>query len=180
MTTKVDGSSVKHGWLDNRLSAGQPNLTGKSSPKPFCLLHLHHNVGLSSRISQIKFDHLSQKMEKVIFGSVHKSYFIQYCAILVQKIQKGKVHFTWPQLGLLFPLSCPCQSFDLVFLGFVQGSLQMSADDQHLPQPPLSNWVISKLKLCILLCLLRLIGKDSQMWLIVETQGSIKVFVSEF
>lgn len=169
MTTKVEGSSVKHGLLDNRLSAGQPNLTGKSLPQPFCLRHLHHNVALSSCISQIKFDHLSQKMEKVILGSVHKSYFIKYCAILLQKIQKGKVHFTWPQLGLLFPLSCPCQSFDLVSLGFVQGSLQTSAGDQHLPPQLPSNWVISKLELCILLCLLKHIGKDQQMWLIMET-----------
>ena len=135
-------------------------LTDKSSPRHFCLWHLHHNVSLSAHISQIKFDYLSQNMEKVGLGTVHKSYFIQYCTILIQKIQKWKVHFTWPQLGLLFPLSCPCQSFDLVSSVFCPRVITDVCRRLASPPQPLPNVVISKLKLFILLCLLKHIVKD--------------------
>lgn len=146
MTTKVEGSSVKRVWLDNSFLAGQPNLTGKSSPKLFCLLHLHHNVGLSLCLFHSSSWALyPRRWKKSFFGSIHKSYFVQYCAIVLQKIRKGKVHFTWPQLSLLFPLSCPCQSFDLVSQVLSKGHYRCLQTISLSPQP-FANWGDQQIK----------------------------------
>lgn len=135
----------------------------KALPTPFCPLHLHHNVGPSSRISQIQSGHLCPEIEKVIFGPVLKSYFIKYCAVPPTKDTKGvnALHMATirASVSALLPLSKLCFSFPRFCPRVITDVCRQLAS----PPTALPNEMISKLKLCILVCPRRPLGKDQQL-----------------